>query len=114
MTATPKIEYVPGQYYFGETEIEIGGMEIRVQYHFLPKNPEKFPYDAFSAEEIHFKGVHLKHTRMGQHLSLVITWIDIKDLLEEVAQFADLNDLLQNKLDDLQVEYVANDRPVDE
>ena len=96
----------------GEAEIEIGGMEIRVQYHFLPNDPEVFPYDTFSAQEVHFKGVHLKQIDMGTYPKATITWIDVKDLLEEVN--GDLSDLLQEKLDDLQVEYRPNDRLVDE
>lgn len=112
-TPTSKVEFVRGQFYFGETEIEIGGMEIRVQYHFLPMNPDEFPYNDMEAEEVHFKGVHMKHVRMGQHLSPVITWLDVKDLLEETSG-GDLGDLLQNKLNDLCVVYAPNDRPVEE
>lgn len=121
------LEFVPGQFYFGETEIEIGGMEIRVQYHFLPKDPEEFPYSPFEAQEVHFKDVHLKHTKVkriagldpserleGQKVEVELTteWIDVKDLLEETN--GDLGDLLQAKFDELLVEYRPNDRPVDE
>jgi hypothetical protein len=109
-TPTSKMEFafVPGQFYFGETEIEIGGMEICVQYHFLPKDPDEFAYNDMEAEEVHFKGLDLKLVIDGK-----ITWIDILDLMGEIAQ-GDLDDLLHDKLDDLLIVYVPNDRPVGE
>lgn len=102
------------QWYKATTEIEVGGEEMEVVYHYLPTE------DPFAPEEIHFKAINMVtyYTTITEakeglkpgatvHATPSKRLFNITDVLEEVAGSLDsLWDLVQAKLDDLGIEYI--------
>lgn len=103
------------QWYKATTEIEFGGEEMEVVYHYLPTEDPSTP------EEIHFKAINMVtyYTTITEakeglkpgatvHATLSKRLFNITDILEEVAGgLENLWDLAQTKLDELSTEYRA-------
>jgi hypothetical protein len=104
------------QWYKATTEIEVGGEEMQVVYHYLPSEGNEL-----MAQEVHFKAINLitHYTTITEateglkpgaivHAKLTKRLFNVTDILEEIAGGLDnLWNQMQAKLDDLCVEYRA-------
>lgn len=101
------------QWYKGKAEIEIGGEEMEVTYHYLPSG------NALDPGEVHYKAIHMvtyhstitdapEGLKLGAvvHATLTKRLFNVTDILEEVAGGqAELWSLVADKLSDLLTTY---------
>ena len=93
------------QWYSATTEIEMGGQQLFVTYEYLPfaLSADGSPYQA---QEVHFTSVHMF---IGVDANVEVS-ADVTDLLTEAnGDAADFWEHVQEKFDELSVEYLPID-----
>ncbi len=97
--------FVSPQWYSATTEIEMGGQQLFITYEYLPfaLSADESPYQA---QEVHFTSVRMF---IGVDATVKVS-MDITDLLTEAnGDAADFWERVQEKFDELNVEYLPVD-----